>query len=280
MEIKILQSWDDFEIELKKLIQYRNELETDDGLHNPDLLVFRGQASSKWCLETTLERHTSKIPKDHYLIPEYFELIKKARPKIKSIPTLIHWEILDLREYSNWYEHRDFLYAQGLLDYMVFLRHHGFPSPYLDWTRSAYTAAYFAFQGVDPSPAQSVAIFAFLDSTTGFKGLRLAEPNISRVRLEALLEERHRHQDSTYTYCSTESKETRYFSCHEKVFTGNRRHNAPQDILWKFIIPSSERKKVMEILDSKGINESFLLPPEHNDENEKFFQNLFKELGG
>ena len=36
METKVLQSWDDFEIELKKLFQYRDELEKEDGLHNPD----------------------------------------------------------------------------------------------------------------------------------------------------------------------------------------------------------------------------------------------------
>src|SRR5579871_975887 len=31
-------------------------------------------------------------------------------------------------------------------DYMAYLRHHGFPSPLLDWTRSPYVAAFFAFR--------------------------------------------------------------------------------------------------------------------------------------
>jgi hypothetical protein len=213
-------------------------------------------------------------------MPEYFELIKKARLKIKSIPTAIHWETLDLPEYSNWYEHRNFLWEHGLLDYMVFLRHHEFPSPYLDWTRSTDVAAYFAFQNVVPSPDKSIAIFAFLDTTTGVKGIRLAEPNIRRVRLDSLLEERHKRQYSTYTYCSTESMGGKYYSCHEKVFRGNRRAKFPQDVLWKFIIPSSEKDKVIKKLDLKDINTSSLLPLEHNHQEAEFFQNLFKELGG
>jgi hypothetical protein len=54
METKELQSWNDFEeIELKKLIEYRNALKTKNNLHNPDILVFRGQRSSEWFLKTT-----------------------------------------------------------------------------------------------------------------------------------------------------------------------------------------------------------------------------------
>jgi hypothetical protein len=30
-------------------------------------------------------------------------------------------------------------------DFMTRLRHHGFPSPLLDWPQSPYTAAFFAF---------------------------------------------------------------------------------------------------------------------------------------
>jgi hypothetical protein len=281
MEIKELQSWDDFEeIELKKLIEYRNAIKTKNNLHNPDILVFRGQRSSEWFLKTTLERHTSKIPNDQYPWSDYFELIKKARSEIQSIPTAIHWEILDSPEYSNWYEHRNFLWPHGLLDYMVFLRHHEFPSPYLDWTTSTDVAAYFAFQDVDLNVNKSVAIFAFLDTSTGTKGIRPAEPNIKRVRLEALIEERHKRQNSTYTYCSTESKEGEYYSGHEKVFMGNRKTKHQQDALWKYIIPSSEKEKVIEKLKSKSINAFSILPMGENHQNAEFFQNLFRELGG
>jgi hypothetical protein len=41
-------------------------------------------------------------------------------------------------------------------EYMAYLRHHGFPSPLLDWTRSPYIAAYFAFSNAMASACRFI----------------------------------------------------------------------------------------------------------------------------
>jgi hypothetical protein len=270
MQTKELSSWDDFEIELLQLEQYRDELTT--GFQYPDILVFRGQSNSGWHLETMLERHTKK---ESFSMYRYLEIIKRARSRLPAITS--SWETLDKPEYVNWYDHRNSLWRNGLGDYMVYLRHHGFPSPLLDWSISPDIAAYFAFRDVNSS-TESVAIFAFLETTTGTKGDWLAQPNISRIRSNPHSETRHARQQSTYTYCSTELKEGIYYCFHEKVFTGNRRHKFPQDVLWKFILPSSEREKVMKRLESKHITTATLFASEDFVEESKYLQDLFSEL--
>jgi FRG domain len=135
-----------------------------------------------------------------------------------------------------------------LYRYMVYLRHHGFPSPLLDWSRSRYVAGFFAFR--EPVPADGHrSIYVYCEMPRGMKGGAVGEPTIRHMGPYVRSHRRHFRQQSDYTICGNFNDGAWSYHPHEEVF-GNRQ----ADILWKFNVPSAERLKVLQILDEYNLN--------------------------
>jgi hypothetical protein len=142
--------------------------------------------------------------------------------------------------------------SESLSSYMVYLRHHGFPSPLLDWSRSPYVAAFFAFRDEDTRDGKR-SIFAYCERPFRSKGGARGERQISTLGPDVRSHSRHFRQQSSYTFChSFDDHNNRWlFDSHQAVFE----HGSPwQDFLWKFDIPATERIKVLRLLDDYNLN--------------------------
>ena len=98
-------------------------------------LLFRGHASSKWNLDTTLERH------DHrkYSIVNYDNQLWVIHSAVVSY-TGKKWSLDEVK-----IDDSRFIRPPNY-EFMAYVRHHGFPTPLLDWTRSLYVALFFSYQ--------------------------------------------------------------------------------------------------------------------------------------
>lgn len=125
-------------------------------------IVFRGQAKSEWRLETTLERR-GRI--GQIRCADYLKLAESVRNQVSGFGTSFSMpDLFDVDEKLR--KPGSVFWALGkpierILEYWIYLRHHSFPSPLLDWTSSLETAAYFAFKA---ACAPKVAIYAFCET--------------------------------------------------------------------------------------------------------------------
>lgn len=243
-------TWDDFERELKKV-------QAEVGTPTSPLL-YRGQSNSEWKLETTLERNgESRMP-----FRGYYELLCGIGPEIGTFAGV------DGPEYdqdvANGFAKPELLYefpgrfpSVPLYRYMAYLRHLGFPSPLLDWSRSPYVAAFFAFREDPLLKVGKRSIYVYCEKPRGSKGGNITEPMILPMGPYVQAHHRHFRQRCEYTICGAFDKSDQgwYFEPHQRVFENTQVSQiSQQDSLWKFNLPSTLRETVLRTLNDYNLN--------------------------
>jgi hypothetical protein len=236
-----IKSWKQLQIEIEKLVESLEE--------KSDNLLFRGQANSIWKLDTTMEREL-KTPVS---LRRYYRFAHSAKDRLETLVEK-SWDIVTPPEYDNWLNEKDTLSYSPFpgYDYLAYLRHHGFPSPFIDWTASPHIAEFFAFNGCSPSEQGFVSIYCYLEHAEIGKIRSSDQPAIYVLGPYVKVHKRHVLQQSQYTMCIELVDESNpIYSNHELVFNRNDKR---QDRLWKFNVPSKEKNQALKSLNKMNIN--------------------------
>jgi hypothetical protein len=257
MKTIYLETWEKFEEELKKLENIKEISKQRVPTFVPSDYLYRGQANAEWELKTTLERYLSR----NICLLDYFHIMERVKPQIEAF-TKKKWDIPS--DYEEILKNKQ-LYLKGCIppisEFMIHLRHHGFPSPLLDWSEDFLVAAFFAFSKT-PDNATSVAIYAYAEQNLGTKEFFEDQPHIALVSTPSS-QNRHVKQQSRYTVCGKKDEDDNIwkYAKHQDVFIQG---NDKQDFLRKYILPVSEKKKVLQLLDGRNLNEFLLFGSEES----------------
>lgn len=251
-----LKSWDEFRPLIHDIQQrhgaYSTELSDGTRYSRENQLLFRGQADSEWELKTTLERKAAK----RFAVDEYVQEVDSFVNELEAF-TGRRWNTKPYPESRREIERVDDSMRSHLpnLEYLVYLRHHGFPSPLLDWTASPHIAAYFAFS--NQVKADRAAIYVYIENPS----VREPVPGVTRVPAAMIsvvgpymtTHARHFAQQAWYTTATEWSGEpkARSFCRHEDVF---RMTHGKQDMLIKLTVPTALRSHILRDLNDYNIN--------------------------
>jgi hypothetical protein len=204
-------------------------------------LLYRGQSSYEWDLETSLLRK-ARTP---ISMKQYDHLLHRICPAVQAL-TDRSWPLT--RDGFQGVEdvHRPFYIPN--YEFMAYARHHGFPTPLLDWTKSPYVALFFAMNNCDEE--DSAALFVYLDELRiGRAGWVGSQRVISQGEYIAP-HRRHFIQQSVYTTCTKMVDGVWLYASHQEYFEN------PNDrvIVAKVAIPGSRKAAFMEKLEAMNIN--------------------------
>jgi len=247
-----LPTWDHFATTIAEIrAQYGSRVVEDGNGNSMPLendIVFRGHADARWRLETTLERTT----RERYSVQQYLERADSVVNEIESI-TGTDCKMPDFPAIREEIQNcSDSMRAHvPCYEYLVYLRHHGFPSPLLDWTRSPYIAAFFALE--QQCDVETAAVIAFIETPDGGKMHSGGDPMIRSLGSYVTTHSRHFAQKGSYSIATVWDPESKkhYFCPHEDFHVPLV---GTQDVLIKISFPRSDRIRALKQLNDYNIN--------------------------
>lgn len=218
---------------------------------SPSHFIYRGQSDSSWLIESSLERFLRENNiNGHYALSmrSYYSDLARIVCAVNSLTDnrFPEFNPADI----------DFT-ADGRADriaphyeLMCYARHHGFPTPLVDWSKSVYVAAFFAYSHC--ISGNNAAVYAYQEYSGDPRGGSLREPIINTHGHFVQTHSRHFRQQSVYTTCTSLGDVNSY---HYRSHDDAVRLQPHNHRMKKFVLDGQDKVEALIDLNEMNIND-------------------------
>lgn len=177
---------------IKSVKEYTDEIDRLAKDNTSCNFLYRGQADADWEIKSTLER--SRI--NEIACDEYYREVDKYKPLLNPVAGSRFERKFDRAGYNfNFDTYEEGSWELPEMEYLAYLRHHGFPTPLIDWSASPYVALFFACEDFCESETNG-KVYVYLPPKIKFGGSNVCELRHIGKYVEA--GKRHFAQQSEY----------------------------------------------------------------------------------
>jgi hypothetical protein len=206
-------------------------------------ILFRGQSDRSWKIKSSLERHgieEIECEKYYRIIDRYKALINPLIENKYERKSTKHGYPFDFKEYEkgSW--------ELPETEYLAYLRHHGFPTPLVDFSSSCFIALFFACEDFNQGKKDG-KVFLYSPPHIRLGGNKI--PDLRQLGRYVEAGKRHFAQQSQYLI-PTEYNSGWKFITFKKAFE----NKANDHVLREIIINKNSKVQLMKELNEMNIN--------------------------
>ncbi len=228
----MISTIEDYAAEIKRI-------ETEDS----GTILYRGQRNSSWEIRSSLERRGINRIK----CEEYYKLIDRYKPLLNPVADRKFERRSSFSGYPfNFREYEEGSWQLPEMEYLTYLRHHGFPTPLIDWSSSPYVALFFACEDFHESKSNG-KVFVYKPPKIRSGGNDI--PDLRHIGRYVEAGKRHFAQQSEYLLPTVYRSEWEFISYIEVIQCHSNAH-----IVIEVEIDCTSKYRIMTELKRMNVN--------------------------
>lgn len=222
----------------EEILKFKSEL--DQGR----LTLFRGQSNHSWKIQSSLERYGIEIIE----CEKYYRIIDRYKPLINPLIENRYERKATSSGYPfDFKEYEEGSWKLPEMEYLAYLRHHGFPTPLIDLSSSYLIALFFACEDFNQETKVDGKIFLYSPPQTRVGGNDI--PDLRRIGRYVEAGKRHFAQQSQYLIPTVFDSEWKFITFKKVIESRKNNHE-----LREITISKDVKAKLMKELNDMNIN--------------------------